>query len=163
MGTKLAAAASRRSSPVWLLGGVSGAALVAGALVFALALGGGSRAGGRHPLPPVVSAVGLAERSGVRVVRIAVTGGGGLLDVRYEVIDPGRAAGLHDAATPPAVVDERTGAPIEGLLMGHAPHSRPKAGVTSVLIFVNAGNLVRRGDRVSLVLGGARLEHVVVQ
>ena len=96
-------------------------------------------------------------------MRVAVTGGGGLLDVRYQVVDPGKAAALHDAATPPALVYEPTGAPIEGLLMGHAPHGRPKAGVTSILIFVNPGNIVRSGDRVSVVLGDARLEHLVVQ
>jgi hypothetical protein len=162
MATRLAAAAFRRP-PLRMLGAVCGAALAAGALTLALGAGDGSSGRRQHPLPPAVSAAGLAERSGVRVVQVAVTGGGGLLDVRYEVVDPGRAADLHDAATPPAVVDERTGAPIEGLLMGHAPHSAPKAGVTSVLIFVNPGNRVRRGDRVSLVLGGARLEHVVVR
>ena len=37
---------------------------------------------------PSVSAAGLAERSGVRLVRVAVTGGGGLLDLRYQVVDP---------------------------------------------------------------------------
>jgi hypothetical protein len=162
MAATRATAASRRSPPVRALGVGFGAVVAAGALALALGAGGSSPRR-QHPLPPAVSAAGLAERSGVRVVRVAVTGGGGLLDVRYEVVDPGRAADLHDAATPPAVVDERTGAPIEGLLMGHAPHSRPKAGVTSVLIFVNPGNMVRRGDRVSLVLGGARLEHVVVR
>src|SRR2546426_1099189 len=35
---------------------------------------------------PSVSASGLAERSGVRLVRVAVTGGGGLLDLRYQVV-----------------------------------------------------------------------------
>jgi hypothetical protein len=162
MATTLGTAASRRPPPLRALGAGFGVAVAAGALALALG-GGGSGARRQHPLPPAVSAAGLVERSGVRVVRVAVTGGGGLLDVRYEVVDPGRAGNLHDAATPPAIVDERTGAPIEGLLMGHAPHSRPKAGVTSVLIFVNPGNSVRRGDRVSLVLGGARLEHVVVR
>ena len=60
-----------------------------------------------HPLPELVSAAGLLERSGVRVVRVAATGGGGLLDLRYQVVDPGKAAAIHDAETPPALVDER--------------------------------------------------------
>jgi hypothetical protein len=139
---------------------VAGAALL---LVLVLGPTDAARPRAQHPLPPAVSAAGLAERSGVRVVRVVVSGGGGLLDVRYQVIDPGKAVELHDAATPPALVYEPTGTPIEGLLMGHAPHGRPKAGVTSALIFVNPGNIVRRGDRVSLVLGGARLQHVLVR
>jgi hypothetical protein len=152
----------RRRLAIRAAGVAAGAAAAAGALLI-FTSGDGAHGAQSHPLPVAVTPAGLTERSGVRDVRVHVTGGGGLLDVRYEVVDPGRAADLHDAATPPAVVDERTGAPIEGLLMGHAPHSRPKAGVTSVLIFVNPGNMVRRGDRVSLVLGGARLEHVVVR
>jgi hypothetical protein len=145
-----------------VLGLGCGVALVVGVAAFTLGAGGDSPARG-HPLPPAVSAAGLAERSGVRVVQVAVTGGGGLLDVRYETVDPGRAGELHDATTPPALIDERTGRPIEGLLMGHAPHGSSKAGVTNALIFINAGNAVHRGDRVSLVLGRARLEHVVVR
>jgi hypothetical protein len=161
MGMRLVALPFRRSRRTLAL--MVGVALAAAAAAFTLGAGGDLPAPKQHPLPPAVSAAGLLERSGVRVVRVAVTAGGGLLDVRYQVVDAGKAGDLHDAATPPAVVDERTGAPIEGLLMGHAPHSSPKAGVSALLIFINPGNAVRRGDRVSLVLGGARLEHVVVQ
>jgi hypothetical protein len=111
----------------------------------------------------VVSPAGLLERSGVRVVRVAASGGGGLLDLRFQVVDPDRAAAVHDADTPPALVDERTGGVIAGLFMGHSHHGRPKAGVTYYLVFENPGNFVKRGDRVSVVLGPARLQHVRVQ
>ncbi|MDX6667857.1 MAG: hypothetical protein QOK04_1237, partial [Solirubrobacteraceae bacterium] len=117
----------------------------------------------QHPLPPAVSHAGLAERTGVRLVRVAVTGGGGLLDVRYQILDPGKATTLHDPGTPPAVVYEPTNTPIEGLLMGHAPHAPQRVGVTSYLVFVNPGNIVHRGDRVSVILGAARLRHVTVR
>jgi hypothetical protein len=117
------------------------------------------RAAAPRPLPAAVSAAGLAQRSGVRVVRVASTGAGGLLDLRYQVVDPNTAAAIHDPDTPPALVDERTGLVLGRLLMGHMHHGRAKAGVTYYLIFLNPGDAVRRGDRVSVVLGGARLEH----
>lgn len=154
---------SHRALMVRVLGAVTGAA---GVLVAAIAIaGGGSSAPQRHarPLPAVVSPAGLIERSGVRVVRVAATGGGGLLDLRFQVVDPDRAAAVHDADTPPALVDERTGGAIAGLLMGHSHHGRFKAGVTYYLVFENPGSLVRRGDRVSVVLGPGRLEHVLVR
>ena len=110
-----------------------------------------------------VSPAGLVERSGVRVVRVAATGGGGLLDLRYQVVDPSAAAAVHDTATPPAIVDEQTGGVIGRLFMGHMPHSRPKAGVTYYLVFDNPGSAVRPGAQVSVVLGDARLEHVLVR
>lgn len=144
-------------------------ALVGGALALvALLLLSGHSSGSRpqpatpRPLPPAVSAAEMAKRSGVRVVRVAATGAGGLLDVRYEIVNPDAAAALHDEKTPPAVVDERSGLVIGQLLMGHFHKGQPKAGITNYLVFMNPGDGVRRGDRVSVVLGPARLEHVRV-
>jgi hypothetical protein len=153
---------SRRVLAVRALGAASGAALVIAVAVASQAGHAPSKARPRA-LPAVVSPGGLLQRSGVRVVRVAVTGGGGLLDLRFQVVDPDLAVAVHDADTPPALVDERTGGAITALLMGHAHHGRLKAGVTYYLVFENPGNLVRRGDRVSVVLGDARVAHVLVQ
>jgi hypothetical protein len=112
---------------------------------------------------PVVSSAGLVDRSGVRVVTVAITGGGGLLDLRYQVVDPDKAAAVHDAETPPVIIDEDTGLVINSLLMGHAHSGGFKAGVTYYLIFENPGNLVERGTTVSILLGDAQLEHIVVR
>jgi hypothetical protein len=144
-------------------------ALVGGLLVLIPVVGlelgrtSGGASGGTLRLPGVVSPAGLADRSGVRVVRVAATGGGGLLDLRYQVIDAGSAEAVHEAGTPPALVDEKSGLVISRLLMGHMHHGRQKAGVTYYLIFVNSGNVVRAGDRVAVVLGAARLQHVLVR
>ena len=147
------------------LGACAGGAL---ALIALLAIGGHApashpRPAAPRPLPAAVSPAQLAERSGIRVIRVAATGGGGLLDLRYEVVNPDAAAVLHDPKTPPALVDERSGLVIGQLLMGHMHKGRPKAGLTNYLIFMNPGDAVRRGDRVSVVLGPARLEHVRVR
>jgi hypothetical protein len=112
---------------------------------------------------PSVSMSGLAERSGVKLVRVAVTAGGGLLDLRYQVVDPGKALSIHNGRTPPAIVDERTGLVFSDLLMGHAHSGELKAAVTYYLVFENTGNWVRRGDKVTVLLGDAQVEDVVVQ
>ena len=112
---------------------------------------------------PSVSAPGLAERSGVRLIRVAVTGGGGLLDLRYQVVDPNKAVAVHEAQTPPAIIDERTGLVLNRLLMGHAHHGQLKPAVSYYLIFENTGNWVRRGSEVTVLLGDAQVEHVVVK
>ena len=112
---------------------------------------------------PAVSASGLAERSGVRLVRVAVTGGGGLLDLRYQVVDPSKAVAVHEAKTPPAIIDERTGLVLNRLLMGHAHHGQLKAAVSYYLIFENTGNWVRRGSEITVLLGDAQVEHVIVK
>jgi hypothetical protein len=111
---------------------------------------------------PVVSAAGLVQRSGVRLVRVAVTGGGGLLDVRYQVVDPDKAATVHEAATPPAVVDEASGLVVSQLLMGHSHTGPMKAAATYYLVFENPGGWIHRGSSVAVLLGDAQVDHVLV-
>jgi hypothetical protein len=113
---------------------------------------------------PVAGAAGLAERSGVKLTQVAVTGAGGLIDVRYQVLDPDKANSLHAKQTPPALVDERSGLVVNELLMNHAVHKGPlKIGVTYYLVFSNPGNWVRRGSMVTVLLGNAQVQHVVVR
>jgi hypothetical protein len=162
-------ARSRMSRRVRLLGLLCGVALVAA--VFAVvrwqpdrpAHSGDTQS--KVPVSwqrPVVSAAHLAERSGVKITQVSVTGGGGLVDLRFQVIDPEQAAALHEATTPPAVVDEKTGLVVHDLLMSHS-HSGPfKAGITYYLIFNNPGNFVHRGSQVTVLLGDAQVEHVDV-
>ena len=112
---------------------------------------------------PVVTNDGLVERVGVRIVQVAVTGGGGLLDLRVQVVDPDKASALHDPATPPAIVDGATNVVANQLLMGHAHGDAFKAGVTYYFVFENPGNLIQRGGRVSVLLGSAELDNVAVE
>lgn len=112
---------------------------------------------------PAVSGAGLVDRIGVKITQLAVTGDGGLIDLRYQVIDPDKASGLHDQSSPPAVVDERTGVVAHDLFMQHS-HSAPFAfGETYYLVFDNPGNLVRRGGYVTVLLGDAQVDHVLVR
>lgn len=110
-----------------------------------------------------VDSAGLVQRSGVTVTRVAITGDGGLLDLRYRVIDPARANALHDQATPPAVIDEQSGLVVHQLFMDHS-HSGPyQVGITYYLVFNNPSNWVHRGSKVTVLLGDAQLEHLVVR
>jgi hypothetical protein len=152
-------------------GAATGLVLAVGALVVWLTFGPGSKTPAAPAAPAIevawaraaVDSDGLAQQTGVRITRVAVTGGGGLLDLRFQVLDPNQANSLHDKATPPAVIDEQTGLVVHDLLMNHA-HSGPyTAGETYYLVFENPGNWVRRGSKVTVLLGGAQVEHVVVR
>jgi len=167
-------AAPARRSRFRLPGRVRTAGFLAGVLIaagiWALTLWLPQRSNGApsaEPPPnwqrPSVSAAGLAERSGVRLIRVAVTGAGGLLDLRYQVVDPSKAVAVHEAQTPPAIIDERTGLVLNRLLMGHAHQGQLKAAVSYYLVFENTGNWVRRGSEVTVLLGDAQVEHVVVK
>jgi hypothetical protein len=110
-----------------------------------------------------VDAAALADLEGIRVVQVALTGDGGLLDLRIQVVDPDKAAAVHDLTWPPALVDEHTDAVADELLMGHS-HSDPfKPGQTYYYVFQNPGNLIERGGSVTVLLGNAALAHVSVR
>lgn len=153
-----------------LLASVAGVVVAILAAAMALWLWNGTRHGARPAesnVPtswrrPVVTADGLVQRSGVKVTQIAVTGDGGLVDVRYRVVDPERASTLHDPATPPAVVDEDSGLVVHELFMNHAHTGPYEAGVTYYLVFNNPGNWVQHGSKVTVMLGDAQVEHVLV-
>jgi glycerol uptake facilitator-like aquaporin len=117
----------------------------------------------RAAAAPLLSEAAFERRSGVRIVRVAVSGGGGLVDLRYQVLDPDAAASIHDAATPPQLVDEGTGVLVRGLLMGHSHKGRLNPAQTYYLVFENPVGLVHRGSRVTVQLGAAGVAHVPVR
>jgi hypothetical protein len=111
---------------------------------------------------PVVSAAALPERLGVRLTQVAVTGGGGLVDVRFQVVDPDLAAAIHDPKTPPALVEKGSGLFLDQLLMGHEHSGSFRQAETYFLLFLDSGNWVGRGDQVSVLLGGVQVDDVTV-
>ena len=154
-----------RSKRVRLLGALTGAGLVVVFGGYLLVHYGGAPAvrpqAAAENVPPVVTPAGLVQKSGVRVVYVAITGAGGLVDLRYQVVDADKAASVH--VRPPELVDEETGVVADQLLMGHQHKGVMHAGQTYYFVFNNPGNLVRRGTKVTVVLGDARLQHVPVQ
>jgi len=121
----------------------------------------------------------LAEDAlGVRVLHVALTAGGGMVDVRYRVTNPEKAAllgaGSHEITTPeeiansPLLIDEASGyAVMEARLhqMGRVQKQRgaPQAGLTYFILFSNTGGLIKPGSKVALAVGDARLEHLLVE
>ncbi len=112
----------------------------------------------------LVSTDGLAARYGIDVNLIAVTAAGGLIEFRYQVVDPDKAARLlHDAKLAPAFMVEKTG---ETLVMSSPPHSHGaelRLGGTYFFLMANARNAVQRGTKLTLVIGDLRVEHLTVE
>ena len=135
--------------------------LATGVAVWLLASGSPSSSDQR--LSQAAAEAAFLEETGVKVARVAVTGGGGIVDLRYRVIDPDKAALVHSPGKPPTVMDERSGRVLDELFMGHAHKGKFKAGVAYYLLFVNRQGAVRPGGRVAVALGGVRLEHVLVR
>jgi hypothetical protein len=109
----------------------------------------------------LVTADGMAARYGIDVTLIGVTAAGGLIDFRFQVVDPDKAdALLHDPDLHPVLVVEDTG---ETLVMTTPPHHHAtdlQLGGTYFFLLANAHNAIHRGSLLTLVIGDVRLEHI---
>lgn len=110
----------------------------------------------------VVSEGDLPPRMGLKIVRVSASGGGGLVDVRFQVVNPDLAASLHEHDLPPGVIDGSTGVLIDELLMAHSHTGDFVPGVTYFYLFDNPGNFVRPGSTVTVFLGKAEVPDVPV-
>ena len=113
--------------------------------------------------PSAASQSAFEEATGVQLVRITVSAGGGMLDLRYRIMDPDKAAIVHDKKKPPTIVDEATGRSASQSWMPHHGGGEPKFAVTYYELIYNPDGIIKRGDRVTLVIGDTRLAHVIVQ
>jgi hypothetical protein len=145
--------------------------LVALAVVLSLvAVGGCFQAWRQHLASDIrngttlVTADGMAARYGIDIDLLAVTAAGGLVELRYQVVDPDKAAPLvHDPDLSPALVSEETG---RTLVMSTPPHhhgTELQLGGTYFFLMANAETALHKGDDVTLIIGDARLEHLEMQ
>lgn len=105
----------------------------------------------------------FSAKTGVRLVRVALTAGGGMLDLRYQTVDPDKAVVVHDDDNPPTLVDEASGQAVSIPWMDHSGSREMKAAITSSQLLMNPGGVLQRGSYVTVIIGDSRLEHVVVQ
>jgi hypothetical protein len=111
------------------------------------------------------------ERWGVEPLGVQLSAAGYMLDFRLKVLDPGKAAPLLVRKTKSHLIVEKTGAVFQVA-------SSPKIGALRATVrteemvkqdriygtlFANPGRYVKTGDRVTVVMGEMKVEHLVVQ
>jgi hypothetical protein len=105
---------------------------------------------------------------GIESVAIRQTSAGYMLDYRYRVLDPVLAADMLDRRIKPYLLHEASGkvlaVPVTAKV-GPLRQStlKPEAGRSYFMMFGNAGKLVQVGDKVSLIIGEHRIEHLTVE
>ena len=111
-----------------------------------------------------VDAQGMAARYGIDVNLLAVTAAGGMIQLRYQVVDPDKADRVvHEPSLAPVLIIEETG---ETIIMNSPPHhhgSEMELGGTYFFLMANANNAIHQGTLVTLLIGDARLEHITAQ
>lgn len=104
----------------------------------------------------------FTEETGVHITLVALSADGGIIDIRYQIVDPEKAIIVHDEALPPTILDIETGIPLLFTRHEH-PDFDLHPGVTYSHQIINSGGLLKRGDRVALRFGTAVLEEVPIQ
>jgi hypothetical protein len=91
---------------------------------------------------------------------------GELIRFSWRVLDPERAKVLNDKKIEPSLIDQRAGVSLVVPTMEKVGQLRqsqpPEAGKSYWMAFSNKGRLIRRGDRVDVVIGPFRAENLVV-
>lgn len=107
------------------------------------------------------------ERFGVKVTSVRATAEGHVVDLRYRVLDAGKASSLFARGVKPHLFDQASGrmlsvpsAPKTGPLRSSG---RPMAGKTYFILFSNPGKAVRCGSRVTLLLDDLEIGGLVVE
>jgi hypothetical protein len=109
----------------------------------------------------------MKEKWGVEIVSLRRTAHGHMLDFRYKVLDAEKAAPLFVRKTKPNLVHQSSGkvlvVPSTAKLGPLRNSYAPKEGRIYWMFFGNAGDLVKAGDKVTVVIGEFRAEDLPVE
>ena len=139
-------------------------ALVLAALVLLGSAGAARAIIGRNTTRLPVGAISgatMEDRYGVRIDLVALTALGGLVQLRFTVLDKGKADELFHSNKPKLMAESNStllSAPED------AAHKMTLVnGAGYFLFYANAADVIHTGDKVSVVIDGVRLEHLVVK
>lgn len=105
--------------------------------------------------------IDIEEKFGVRFAFLAVTADGGMVELRYRVVDEGKAANFgHYTETAPLLIAEDTGKVVDVTIMGLHNH-RVEPGRMYYVLYRNTGNAIQSHRPVTIAVGDLQLEHVV--
>lgn len=169
-----------RAKALTLIGIAAAAVAIAYLMVAAIGTSGGDGPGDQS----AVAAISVApeEAWGIKIKRVSLVAGGGLIDLRYEVVDVekakvalGPSAHGNHASTDtsilvvsPLLIDDGTQQAVTEAHLHQAGRSvqqrlTPELGVERFIFFQNTGGLIEKGDSLTLAIGQARVVGLVAQ
>lgn len=123
-----------------------------------------------HNAEPVVTSEepGIEEKWGISIIGVRLTAAGYMLDFRYRVLNPEKAAPILSSKVKPFLIEQTSG---RKMLVPNLPKvgslrqrgGTSESGWTSFILFSNPGKLVKSSDQVTVVIGDLRVENLVVE
>lgn len=117
---------------------------------------------GLLPEDPLQRQQAFMEETGIRILHVGLLAGGSMLDLSYQVVDPDKAVIVHDDEYPPGFLVEATGQIINTPYHDHADFDAHHA-VTYHELIMNPAGVLKPGDKITVLVGQSRLEHIIVQ
>ncbi len=109
----------------------------------------------------------VEDRWGIEIMGIRLTSAGYMLDFRYKVIDPAKAAPIFNRNLRPLLIHHATGAT---LTVPNPPKvgplrtsNKPIKGRIYFMFFGNPGKIVKRGDLVTIKVGRFHIKNIAVE
>lgn len=131
---------------------------------------GGYSSGAQGMQPASETPARAAEsRLGIRMEGLRLTAAGYILDLRYRVIDPSKAQPLLNRKVRPYLLDEASGAQLgvpDTAKLGQlrtTARNKVMPDQDYFIMFANPGRYVQPGNKMTLVMGDVRIEHLTVE
>jgi hypothetical protein len=114
------------------------------------------------------SEAGVGESLGIKPFGVLLTAAGTMLQFRYLVVDPGKSGPVFDQKIKTYLVDQASGASFgvsTDTKFGPLRSSSraPVAGKEYFILFANPNRVVKRGNKVTIVIGDYKIEQVTVE
>jgi len=121
------------------------------------------------PTPVQQKKMTIEEKWGVKFESLRTSANGNLLDFRYRILDPEKAAYLVDRRNKAYLIDQASGKALSvpttakvGPLRQTVRYGLPKKDRIYFILFGNHG-LIKPGNKVSVVIGDFKLENLTVE
>ncbi|MEI6808353.1 MAG: hypothetical protein WCN95_06500 [bacterium] len=113
-------------------------------------------------------AAALRDKWGIEITSLRMSGHGRLIDFRYRVLDPEKAAVMGDRKVSPSMIEQATGTK---LVIPNTPKLGPlrqsamrlEKGKVYFMLFANSGRLVKSGSQVTIVIGDFKVRDLTVE
>ena len=120
------------------------------------------------PLPLGPSPSSFEQRYGIVPVALRLTGAGHMLDFRFKVLDPAKAATLIQHNSKPRLLDPLTGRDHDTPSMAKVgalrqTDSKLRAGKVYFIMFSNQHDALKAGDKVTIAFDDVKLENQIIQ
>jgi hypothetical protein len=119
--------------------------------------------------PPIKEALSSVEKDlGIQIIAVRLSAENYMLDFRYRCLEPQKTEILFSRQIKPYLVHEVSGAKFQ---VPNPPKvgpmrqttNKPIAGKQYFMIFANPGHYIKSGEKVAIVFGDFKIEHLIVE